>query len=70
MTKNRWEKWKKKECNCGIDRYIKDMLGEHSYRIDDILVNDNGHEVRDLDGMAITIPSKHKNNYKDFNDKL
>jgi len=46
------------------------MLGEHSYRIDDILVNDNGHEVRDLDGMAITIPSKHKNNYKDFNDKL
>tara|TARA_R110002020_G_scaffold170576_1_gene360335 strand:- start:880 stop:1071 length:192 start_codon:yes stop_codon:yes gene_type:complete len=63
MTKNRWGKWKKKG-------YIKDMLGEHSYRIDDILVNDNGHEVRDLDGMAITISSKHKNNYKDFNDKL
>ena len=48
------------------EQYIKDMLGIHLYRIDNILVNENGHEVRDMEGMAIVIPSKDKNNYKNF----
>lgn len=64
MDKNFHAEYKLEQQN---DRYIQDMLGEHDYRVEDNLMNVDGHEVRDLNGMAITIPYKDRKKYKQLN---
>ena len=47
------------------DGFIYDMINEHSRREtgSNILLNDNYHEVRDLNGQVITVPDELLSNY-------
>ena len=47
------------------DGFIYDMLNENSRREtgSNILLNDNYHEVRDLNGQVITVPDELLSNY-------